>query len=92
MKGIAIQIQFQRPFTSTNAEYWSDKIKGKSIFLWNKVFVCSKTIIKNFLGFYISITAWQEYVEKFNDTTLVIDVAKDSVQTFLSSYFIFMQL
>ena len=49
-------------------------------------------IIKNFLGFYISITAWQEYVEKFNDTTLVIDVAKDSVQTFSNSYFIFMQL
>ena len=45
----------------------------------------SLIIFKNFLGFYLSITAWQEHVDKTNDTTLVMDVAKETVQTFSRS-------
>ena len=49
----------------------------------------SLMIFKNFLGFYLSITAWQEHVAKTNDTTLVMDVAKEKVQTFPRSVSLF---
>lgn len=31
---------------------------------------------KNFIGFYLNITAWQEYLDEGNENTLVMDVAK----------------
>ena len=63
-------------------------IYSKRAYLSDVVFdyrTTSLIIFKNFLGFYLSITAWQEHVAKTNETTLVMDVAKETVQTFSRS-------